>query len=205
MAKLTEENKLLRVPRAESDGLSDKCLSCSAYSELIASLSSQKEQLASEFSAKIISLQDRLDLLCKELDSLKAKNKVLNEEIIQKIENECILNCRIDELQSKKQNLMAHIKNTLDTAKGFEFLENTVASLSLTLINKDDKDLTPKQKQMVKDLFEESQIKVINNYKERARLLESDNLKAYEIAKKQTEDNAVLLKIARKYALAVKE
>lgn len=206
MLRLTEENKYLKKRVSSGKiGLDSKCQLCQKYVDIIDNLLVKHSLEENEYSEKINKLNSQYEASSEELASLKSKYSLMSKELSAKIENESVIKNELAELKSKKNNLKDYIKNSLDSSRGFEFLEDTVSSLSLALINKNDKDLSYKQKQLIRDLFEDSHIKVINKFKEKISSLESEKHQAYEISKKQTEVSKNMIKLARKYAIAIKE
>lgn len=206
LLRLTEENKYLKKRVSSGKiGLDSKCQLWQKYVDIIDNLLVKHSLEENEFNDKIHKLQSMYESSLEELTSFKSKYNLISKELSSKIENESAIKSKLKELQNSKNNLKDYIKNTLDSSHGFELLEDTVSSLSLALINKNDKDLSHKQKQLIRDLFEDSHIKVINGFKEKISCLENEKSQAYEISKKQTEISKNMIKLARKYAIAIKE
>ena len=204
--RLTEENKYLKKRVSSGKiGIDSKCQLWQKYISIIDNLLVKHALEENQLKEKVWSLQTMLKSNLSEIDNLKSKYDLISKELTSKIENENIVNTKLAELENKKNSLMEHIKTTLDSSHGFELLEDTLANLSLALINKNDKDLSYKQKQLIRDLFEDKNIKVINGFKEKISILEAEKLQALEISKKQTEGSKNMLKLAKKYAFALKE
>eukprot|EP00345_Euplotes_harpa_P002588 CAMPEP_0168326492 /NCGR_PEP_ID=MMETSP0213-20121227/5324_1 /TAXON_ID=151035 /ORGANISM="Euplotes harpa, Strain FSP1.4" /LENGTH=534 /DNA_ID=CAMNT_0008329195 /DNA_START=2490 /DNA_END=4094 /DNA_ORIENTATION=- len=204
--RLTVENKYLKrkVTGCKSEATKN-CYMCKKYLEIIDTLSNEKNALETETKNRIFYLQSNYDRVSREHERLKEKYEIQYKELLDKLDSEDSLKSKVEELNSKKENLISHIKNSFDSYKGFEFLEDTFAGLSLALINKNDKDLSYKQKQLLRDIFEDNHIKVINNFKEKISVLEQEAAKSCQISKAQIDANSQLSRIAKRYVLAVKE
>ena len=175
--RLTEENKYLkkRVTGDITKELSNtKCVIKNFRSER-------------EFIEQLQCQRDMYDTKSYEFEILKLKYEDQNKDLIKKIENELAMISKIEELNNKNKDLNNYINNLLTTKEGFDSIHNTVSDLSLALISKNDKELTLKQRNIIKDLFSNSQIKAIDALRQKWLTLEIENSKAYELAKNQIE------------------
>lgn len=207
IVKLTEENKYFKKRLGNSGhNLSNlKCEICPSYVEKIALLSQEKDECERELFEKYEAERIKCDRITNELKTLQSKYDNQQKELIDKLKIEGSLNSQISELQSKNEELNTQIKQILEAKEGFEYLQNTVSDLSLALINKNEKDLSYKQIQLIKNLFGDAQISTINTYKEKIHTLEQEKSKTQEIAKKLLDQNREVIKPLRKYAIAAKE
>lgn len=207
IVKLTEENKYLKKRLGGSGyNISNlKCEICPSYVEKITTLSREKEECQRELFEKYETERINCDRVTDELKTLQVKFDNQQKELLDKLKIEGSLNTQISELQMKNEELSTQIKQTIEAKEGFEYLQNTVSDLSLALINKNEKDLSYKQIQLIKNLFGDAQISAINTYKEKIDTLELEKSKAHEISKKLVDQNREIMKPFRKYAIAVKE
>ena len=143
--------------------------------------------------------------VCIELKDLEVKHDFQSNLLTSKLDSETALKQEILQLKSRSESLLSHIKQSLNSSKGFEILENTVTNLSLAFISKNEKELSQKQIQLLRDLFDHSQIKAINSMKEKLIGLETDNHLATTVIKRQTDIGKQVIKLAKKYAYAIKD
>jgi hypothetical protein len=140
-----------------------------------------------------------------EIMELRTKLEEKEMEGFDKMELESRLVQEVAELKEKNKEMNQLVKHTLSSKEGLEFLFDTVSDLSLALISKNEKDLSHKQIHLIKNLFEESQINAVNNFKKQIEILEKDKAEICIAAKQLAHKNKEILKPLRKYSIAVKE
>ena len=176
------------------------------YLEIIDNLRSEKDGTEKELFEQLTCQREMYETKSHEFETLRLKYEDQNKDLIQKIEKESAMISKIEDLNNKNKDLNSYINNLLTTKEGFDSIHNTVADLSLALISKNDKELTLKQRNMIKDLFSNSQIKAIDTLKQKCSTLEAENSKIYGIAKNQVDFNfRKLLKMTKHYAVGIKE
>ena len=205
--KLTEENKYLKKRiRSKNTNISDlKWQICPGYVAQISDLQQEKDESEKDLLLKLDMEQQQHESSLEELQVLNNKLEAHKKELHQKMASEGELIHRVTSLENKNEELMAHIHNTINSKEGMEFLHNTVSDLSLSLINKNEKDLSYKQIQLIKVLFEESQIEAVNNFKTQITELEAERAHSCAITKKWVNFSKEVFQPLSRYANGVKE
>ena len=204
--RLTEENRdLKRRISADSSTSHNKWKLCKRYHEIIDSLLIKQANLEQEYKEKLSNAQSMYETICTELKDLEVKHEFQSKLLNTKSDNEESLKQEVSQLQGRNENLINHLKHGLDSSKGFELLEGTISNLLLVLINKNECDLSQKQKQLIKDLFSSSQIKVINTFKEKITGLENEKKNSIIMWRKQTDISKRLIILSKRYISAIKD
>ena len=205
--KLNEENKYLikRIGVNNSSISNLKWEICPNYLAIIENLTKEKEKLESDLTFQLSQESMKLEECEAELKLVEGKYENQKKELLDKIENESKLNNQVFELTQKYKELDSHTKFVLENKDGYEALGNTVSDLSLALIGKNEKDLSHKQIQLIKNLFSDSQIKAVNSYKQRVAVIEEEKSQIIRKWKSLTEQNKQIIKPFKTYTLAVKE
>lgn len=179
---------------------------CPNYIDIIDNIRRNRDEIQQDLGEKYSYEKEMHETYKSELDTLKIKFDDQHKDLISKIEQESTLTQRIEDLQNKNIQLNSHIETVLNKKEGFEILQHTVADLSLALISKNDnKELTLRQKNLIRDLFGDSLLKAITTVNDKYKNLESESNKVTAAAKSQANRNKMLCKIAKRYMLAVKD
>lgn len=207
IVKLTEENKYLKK-RMGSNHLNLaalKCEICPSYLEVIDNLYKEKESIENDLKTQLTRECSKYERADEDLQALKSKCNEEHKELMSKYKIEGELTSEVAILKKKNIDLMSHIKNTLESQDGYEYLQNTVSDLSLALIDKNERDLTHRQIQLIKDLFDEAQIKSIASFKNKITDLETEKQKFVEQCKKMIDKHKEIMNPFKQYAIAIKE
>lgn len=169
--------------------------------ERIAELEKMKEEVEHLWEGEVA----EHEAAKQEVGEMKAKLEDMQREGFDRMEVEGRLEKEIGELRWRNMEMEQLVKSTLASKEGLEYLSDTVSDLSLALISKNEKDLSHKQIQLIKNLFGESQISAVNSFKKQIETLEREKIEVCNAAKQLAQKHKQILQPLKKYSIAVKE